>query len=167
MLFRSIFTYQKMELPEVIRELNDRVMSSAMGEKYITFFIGIFNCATRTLRYINCGHNPPILVRKSGDVEHLNLGSIGLGMFEEIPRINEGTLSIGAQDVLVCYTDGLVELENNEQEEFGMDKLAKLIQNHLQDSSGKLNSIIMTTLETYRGEMPYIDDTAVLTCKFL
>jgi sigma-B regulation protein RsbU (phosphoserine phosphatase) len=162
---RAIFTYCSMTLEEVVRELNERVMSSAMGEKYITFFIAIFNNETRELRYINCGHNPPVSINPKGESELLSLGSIGLGMFEEIPTVAEGQLILEKNALVVCYTDGLVELENEQNEEYSLEALEKLILENLDRTPEQLNRIIMNSLEDYRGSMPYIDDTALLTCR--
>jgi sigma-B regulation protein RsbU (phosphoserine phosphatase) len=63
---QALFTYENLPLEEVITELNEKVMSSAMGEKYITFFIAKCNLATAKMSYINCGHNPPIICREDG-----------------------------------------------------------------------------------------------------
>lgn len=162
---RAIFTYCSMSLEEVVRELNERVMSSAMGEKYITFFIAIFNNETRQLRYINCGHNPPVSINPKGESQLLSLGSIGLGMFEEIPTVAQGELILDKNALVVCYTDGLVELENELTEEYSLEALEKLILENLDSTPEELNRIIMKSLEEYRGSMPYIDDTALLTCR--
>jgi phosphoserine phosphatase RsbU/P len=147
-------------------ELNERVMSSAMGEKYITFFIAIYDEKTRGLEYVNCGHNPPLLVRKSGSTDMLIKGSIGLGMFEEIPTIEVGLVNVAHEDVLVCYTDGLVELENEAKEEYSLEKLEHLVRENFTLSMTDLTDLITNDLEAYRGEMPYIDDTAILSCRF-
>lgn len=163
---RALFTYKDMDLEAVIRELNSQVMNSAQGEKYITFFIARADVEAQTLQYINCGHNPPVLCRANGDCELLSLGSIGLGMFEEIPKVSKGEVQLSDKDVLVCYTDGLVELENEAKEEFGVDRLEKLVHKNFSASMNDLNGMIMTELESYRGSMPYIDDTALLSCRF-
>jgi phosphoserine phosphatase RsbU/P len=163
---RALFTYKTMPLAEVIVELNERVMSSAMGEKYITFFIAIYDEKTRGLEYVNCGHNPPFLVRKSGSTDMLIKGSIGLGMFEEIPTIEVGLVNVAHEDVLVCYTDGLVELENEAKEEYSLEKLEHLVRENFTLSMTDLTDLITNDLEAYRGEMPYIDDTAILSCRF-
>ncbi|MFT5981394.1 MAG: sigma-B regulation protein RsbU (phosphoserine phosphatase), partial [Flavobacteriales bacterium] len=96
----GIFKYLDLSLEEVVRNLNERVMESAMGEKYITLFIGTFDRTTRELRYINCGHNPPVLINLDGSNEMLSFGSIGLGMFDEIPTIQEGVLTLAPNSVV-------------------------------------------------------------------
>ena len=163
----ALFKYLNPDLIEAIHRLNDRVMFSAMGEKYITMFIAIFDPKNYELRYVNCGHNPPVLVHPSGTAELLTSGSIGLGMFEEIPRIQEGRMTIDPGSVLICYTDGLVEQENESQDEFGVERLAELGRTASGREAESLNALILEAFNAFRGSTPYFDDTALLTCRFL
>ena len=162
----ALFTYRKLELEEAVKELNDRVMQTAQGEKYITFFVAIYNKKSREFRYVNCGHNPPLLMNVNGESEWLKLGSLGLGMFEEIPQITQGDMTLDANSVLLCYTDGLVELENEQLEEFGTDRLENMVKKHFYVTMAALNQLIIKELNSFRGEKPYVDDTALLSCRF-
>ncbi len=164
---RSIFLYRKGELKEIVTELNDRVMHSAMGEKYITLFLGTYNKSTRKLQYINCGHNPPILADDNGYTQLLKLGSIGLGMFEEIPKIAVGELTLPPASLLVCYTDGLVETENDVAQEFGTEQLEKIILSNIHAPVGTINTKIVDALNLFKGSMPFTDDLAILSCRFI
>lgn len=163
---RSIFSYMKTDLASMVRELNRQVMHSAMGEKYITLFLATYNKQTRTLRYINCGHNPPVLADEHGYTQLLKLGSIGLGMFDEIPKIAMGELQLPVNSTVVCYTDGLVEPENSQLEEFGIERLEKTILANYAKSVELLNNTIMSALNNFKGDMPYTDDVALLSCRF-
>lgn len=163
----SIFTYEKLELEQIIRELNERVLKSALGEKYITFFVGIFNKQTRLLDYVNCGHNPPVLVHKNGQSEELKLGSIGLGMFDEIPTIDSGQVLVESGSFLMLYTDGLTEVENAEMEEFGSHRVEETVQANMQKPAADVVEGIMSALTEFKGDSPYVDDTALLGCRFL
>lgn len=163
---RAIFAYRRTSLKEIVIELNNRVMDSAMGEKYITLFIATYNCKTRKLQYINCGHNPPVLADSKGYTQLLKLGCIGLGMFEELPNIAMGELELVHHSTIVCYTDGLVETENANGEEFGLERLEKAVLSNYELSVSDLNKTILQWLNDYKGEMLYMDDLAVLTCRF-
>lgn len=162
----ALFTYRKLELEEAVSELNNRVMQSAQGEKYITFFVATYNKMSREFKYVNCGHNPPLLMNSNGKTEWLKLGSLGLGMFEEIPQITQGDMVLEANSVLLCYTDGLVELENQELEEFGTERLESMVKKHFYVTMAALNQLIIKELNSFRGDMPYVDDTALLSCRF-
>ena len=163
---RAIFQYLQLPLEEVVRELNQRVMRSAMGEKYITFFVATYNTSTRVMQYVNCGHNPPVLVSDNDEVSFLTKGSIGLGILDSIQNISKGVVSVEPGSTLVCYTDGLVELENEANKEYGTDRLIDVVTSRNYNSMDELNRLIMDDVNTYKGSMPYIDDTALLTCRF-
>lgn len=166
---RAIFnyTYGEKSLVEIVTELNARVMDSAMGEKYITFFIATYNTKTRELNYINAGHNPPILVNfNDKSSELLKLGGVGLGMFDELPSLSQGKLTLQPNSMIVCFTDGLIELENEELEELGNEKLIEMIFDHEKLSIEDFNRMIMSEAVLHKGNMPYIDDIALLSCKF-
>lgn len=163
----ALFQYLNPDLKKAVRLLNERVMFSAMGEKYITLFIATFDPKTRKLNYINCGHNPPVLVLPNEASQLLSLGSIGLGMFEEILRVQEGEIILPADALMICYTDGLVEQENDQDEEFGIERLAEIGITSSGHSAETINARIMSDFNAFRGETPYVDDTALLTCRFL
>jgi sigma-B regulation protein RsbU (phosphoserine phosphatase) len=151
-------------LTELVRELNVKVMSSAKGEKFITLFIAKYNLVTRTLTYINAAHNPPLLAT-GNSISTLKIGCTGLGMFEDIPKIKEGIVNITPDTRIVCYTDGLVELENDNGDDFGIESLKDLIKTNPDLSMGDLNALIMGTIMNYKQSRPYIDDIALFSLK--
>lgn len=150
-------------LAELVKELNSKVMLSAKGEKYITLFIAKYNTQTRIMTYINAAHNPPLMLCE-GTVSLLNTGCTGVGMFDEIPTIREGVLHITSGTILVCYTDGLIELENNSGESFGLERLIKLLsQSEASTGMAPLNEKIIQDAGKFRENQPYIDDIALLS----
>lgn len=163
---RSIFAYRNVDIVEIVRELNNRVMQTAMGEKYITLFLAVYRKSTRMLSYVNCGHNPPVLADRNGYTHQLKHGTIGLGMFEELPKIVDGEIKIEPGSVIVCFTDGLVETENTKSQDFGTERLEKLMLTYFNDSVSDLNEIIIQSLNDFKGDAPYHDDLAILSCRF-
>jgi len=159
------YNHHHLSMEDVIVELNKNVNDAAQGEKFITFFFAYYNCNTHTLKYVNAGHNYPILFN-GNKIEHLNKGCIGLGMFDTIPNIEVGEVKIKPNSILICFTDGLVELENSEGEQFETDRLVKIIteNNHLKIND--LNKLIFLELDRFKGEQKYLDDTAILSCRF-
>lgn len=149
-------------LSELIKELNAKVISNAKGEKFITLFIARYNTQTRIMTYINAAHNPPLLLSE-GMVSLLNTGCTGLGMFDEIPTIREGVLHISSGSVLVCYTDGLIELENDSGESFELEKLIDILKRTNVQSMRALNETILNEAARFRENQPYIDDIALLS----
>lgn len=163
---RSIFAYNSGSLVNIVHELNGRVMQTALGEKYITLFLGVYNKSERSLRYVNCGHNPPILGDQNGYTQQLKLGTIGLGMFEELPKVVEGRVLLEPDSIIVCFTDGLVETENLNNEEYGSERLEKVLLAFFKDGISVINDTIMQSLNDFKGEAPYNDDLAILSCRF-
>lgn len=153
-------------LVDVVRELNDRVNNNAKGEKFITFFIGKYNLKNRKLQYINAAH-PPAILLSGKETIFLNEGCTGLGMFDEIPRIAMGEVDVPEDAVIVCYTDGVVELENDIGEVFDENDLASLLRNQEQESMGDLNHEVMKELDRHRGTRPFLDDIALISIRFV
>lgn len=161
---RTLFTYQNFKLDYLIKELNQTVFKNANGEKFITFFIAKYNSKTRKLNYINAGHNWPLLINKK-ETKYLNKGSIGLGMLEKIPFLEQEEIEVAPNTTLLLYTDGVVELENENGEQFETDRLIKIVKSFYPLSMDDLNAIIFGKLDEWRGSKKYVDDTAVLSCR--
>jgi sigma-B regulation protein RsbU (phosphoserine phosphatase) len=115
-------------------------------------FFAIYDDGTRRLRYVNCGHNPPILMRANGDLERLTATATVLGLFEEWDcTVAECELAPG--DVLVIYTDGISEAGPNKQEEFGEERLIATTRKHQRQSAGEiLDNILSEVQQVSRGE---------------
>lgn len=126
---RALFT-DEIQLDQLVTRLNERVMASAKGEKFLTLFIGKYNTRANELNYINAGHNPPILYEKKKDkISMLRKGCVGMGMLDDIPKIEMGRYAIGEPSKLLCYTDGLVELVDETGVEFGTENIEKYLTN--------------------------------------
>lgn len=161
---RALFT-SSVSLKELIIKLNDSVSKNANGEKFITFFIGRYNAKTRKLSYINAGHNPPVLYNTiNNNIQYLSLGCMGLGMFDEIPLISEGEVKLSAGDKIICYTDGLVEAENSEQEEFGTTPIEESLS--LNASMTGIIDNLMSHLTLFINEVPLFDDITIIGIEF-
>ncbi len=162
---RTLFNYQRFEMEFLLEELNKKVMRSAKGEKFITFFIAHYNANTRELKYVNAGHNHPILTN-GRRVEMLSEGCIGLGMLDELPFIHIGKKVLKPNTTIVLYTDGVVELENSKEEFFGVERLIKLVHSYYPLKMEDMNNLIFSKLDEWREDLPLVDDTAIFSCRF-
>jgi sigma-B regulation protein RsbU (phosphoserine phosphatase) len=162
---RALF-YHSSSLPDIITELNKRVNASAKGEKFITLFVAKYNFITRVMTYINAGQNPPLFLYDN-TVSQLSVGCPGLGMLEEIRSIKEGIINVPEGASLICYTDGVTELENEESKEFGLSKLELILVEKQNSSMKELNDYVVTKLKKHKGSRGYVDDIALLSCRFL
>jgi sigma-B regulation protein RsbU (phosphoserine phosphatase) len=108
----------------VLGVVNRQVYASSLGDRSATLFYAVFDGATRTLRYVNAGHNPPLVIRENGSITLLGTGGAPLGMFPDW-SYQECAVDLHPGDVLLCYTDGVVEAANPAGEEWGVEGLLK------------------------------------------
>lgn len=158
------YNHQNLTLKELVIELNKNVMDAAKGEKFITAFIGYYNEQTRELKYINAGHNYPVII-KNREAKMLKVGCVGLGMLDEIPILEEEVVNIEPNTVIVCYTDGVVETENAAGEQFDMQRLVNVVASNFDAKMKTINKIIIDAMDDFKGDMPYLDDTAILSLR--
>lgn len=154
-------------LKELVVDLNASVNKSAKGEKFITAFIGVINTKTHQLRYINAGQNPPFIF-SNGKFQLLEKGSTGLGMFEDLPSIQEGVAEMRPNDILFCYTDGIVEQENELGDTFSLQILMEMIhKNEDVFTMEDLHLRVLDTFNAFRKDTEAIDDVTLLSCRIL
>jgi len=157
---RAIFT-REIPLNVLVERLNDRVLSNANGEKFITMFIGRINIKSRELEYINAGHNPPLLYEvKSKKLVFLKNGCVGLGMLDNIPFILKGYYLFTGNTKLLFYTDGLVELLEDDNISLATTNLEKQLSNDglLEDNIKE----IIRDLSIEEGNVAIFDDVTML-----
>ena len=153
-------------LPELMRELNTKVSANSKGEKFITLFIAKYNTVTRVLHYINAGHNPPLVIDEDG-ANLLTVGCTGLGMFDELIKVKEGIVNVAHGALLLCYTDGLVETTNEKDEDFSLQRLQQIALDNRKLTPKQLNALVIDKVNEHKGDLPYIDDIALVTCRLL
>jgi sigma-B regulation protein RsbU (phosphoserine phosphatase) len=161
---RAVIQYQK-NLKDVVSILNQKVNESAKGERFITFFIGIYNVKNKELHYINCGHNPPVL-KQNNVLQILQKGTVGLGMLDDLPFLNEEKITLSDNSCLLAYTDGLTEVENENNEEFGENRVFELLQNNNFAQPQLLINLLNYKLEQFKNNQPMMDDIAMLAVQF-
>ncbi len=160
------FVKHDTNLLELMEQLNTNVFDSAKGEKFITVFIGRINLRTREIFYINAGHNPPFLHSEERTCL-LEEGTTGLGMFEELPFLKHGTAKLAKNAVLLCYTDGVVDLENEANQFYGMDRLKNyLVNNASLPSIEEFHQKLVDELIVYKQKNPFNDDVTLLSVRF-
>jgi len=110
---------------ELVEKVNRVMCSNTTEAKFITLFYGLLDVDGKTLRYVNAGHNPPILTRKDGTQVRLVEGGLILGIFQE-HSYEEGEIELRPGDRLVMFTDGVSEAVDGEGVEFGEERMAEL-----------------------------------------
>ncbi|MBP7821768.1 MAG: SpoIIE family protein phosphatase [Saprospiraceae bacterium] len=162
--FHSLI-HQKLELDAFIRALNKSVLRITKGEKFITFFIAYYDTTTRKLRYVNAGHAPPYLY-SGGKITCLEKGCTILGSFDELPDIDIGVEVIDEQAMILTYTDGITDVQNEKDEFFSEQIIKDLLTQHAKSCNAyQFNKLLLESMEKFKGEMNYPDDITILTCK--
>jgi phosphoserine phosphatase RsbU/P len=151
-------------LPRLLRSVNTLFCRNTEVSHYATAFFSIYDEEQRTLRYVNCGHNPPLLLRTNGSVDRLEATATVLGLFEEWD-CTVAELTMAAGDVLVIYTDGISEAsEGEDAEEFGEDRLVANVRRHQHESAaGILDALVAEVQAFSKGEQA--DDMTLIVAR--
>ena len=157
---------KRADLDEFIRDLNQSVNLITQGERFITFFIAEYDINERHLRYVNAGHNPPVLII-NGTLHLLNKGCTILGSFQELPEVEIGELNIKGEAIILSFTDGLTDLKNPEGEYLNEEIIYDFAAQNYFLPATEFNRLLMELLEAFKGAQNYPDDFTVLTCKIL
>jgi len=123
---RSQYAMALEDLPQLLRSVNQLFYENTSDSSYATLFFGDYQDSTRRLRYANCGHNPPVLLRCDGATDRLVATATVLGLFEEWDS-SICEVQIGAGDIFAIYTDGITEATGKGEEEFGEKRLLDTI----------------------------------------
>jgi len=155
---------QTSDLKQIVSELNFVIKNNAKGERFITFFVAAFDLKNQTLRYINAGHNPPVLVWENGTMQLLEKGTTVLGAFDSLPFMDDETIKIDSPLLLFSYTDGLTEASNEQEEEFGIDKIQDFLKEHYSNPLQEVHQTLHQRLITFKGEKSFPDDITYISC---
>jgi len=156
---------EKRDMLEVVNRLNSAIHSVSDGDRYVTLLLADIDALSRSLRYVNCGHNPALLFHaRTGDIVRMNSSCFPVGMFDSVTcKINRADLAAG--DILVLYTDGITEAENLQREEFGMERLSAVIRRDSSLSAEELMDNIFRSAEDFCQGVGFNDDATVLIVK--
>ncbi|WP_345373504.1 PP2C family protein-serine/threonine phosphatase [Algivirga pacifica] len=153
-------------LKDMVKELNRLIMENAQGENFITAFLMIYHRSSHKITYVNAGHNPPILFM-DGKPSHLLTGTTILGTFKELPLLEVGELQGVKEFFLFCYTDGITETANDQDEEFGDKRLLEFLQENWQLDQKALHRKLMKQLDAFKEHQEYVDDITLLSSRVL
>ncbi len=110
------------DLASLLTVVNHQAYTSSLADRYATLFYGLFDGTTHTLRYVNAGHHPPVILRTDGSFRWLEPGGAPVGMFPDA-IYEECVVQLEPGDQVVAYTDGVIEAENPAGEEWGVQGL--------------------------------------------
>lgn len=156
---------QDIPLVKLLQILNKSVIESSRGDKFITFFIGKYDCRNKELEYVNCAHPSALLLNKNRVFE-LKSCIPGLGMLDNLPPFETESLTLTDNSILTCYTDGISELENEKGEQFGVHRLKESLSNFGKVELEGLAEHVTNDIITFAENSPVTDDIAALSILF-
>lgn len=159
---QSLVHRKYLSVRKFTNRLNTLVYKATGGEKFITFFIARYHLKKKRLRYLNAGHNPPLMY-SNGKIHRLDQGCTILGAFSKIPNVEFGEIYLDDDALFLLYTDGLTDLQNEQGDYFDEAHLERFLleYNHLDVET--LNSTLMDVIHKFKGENDFPDDISVLT----
>jgi sigma-B regulation protein RsbU (phosphoserine phosphatase) len=151
-------------LAKLITRLNRSVAGACPDNRFITFFIAALNPATGEFDYVNAGHNPPYVVRASGEVEALTEGGPIMGILRNA-AYNEARGRLGFGDLLAVFSDGITEARNLADDEYGEERLQKELIARRHEGAPAIVASLHRAVEQFVGEAPAADDMTLLVVK--
>lgn len=160
---RSQYALALDNLPQLLQSVNRLFYDSTEPENYATLFFATYDDATRRLRYVNCGHNPPILLRPNAAVERLTGTATVLGLFE-CWECSAAEVQLDPADLLVIYTDGITEATDGSGDEFGDMRLLETLRTNQDLAPASLLSVLVQAVQQFSaGEQS--DDLTLLVAR--
>jgi len=151
---------------DLISRIDRHLQRFAGTRKFLTCFFGLLEPDTGVLRYVSAGHNPALLWRKSGGIEKLSATGVPMGMFPNASW-KEETISLSAGDLLCVYTDGVTEALNSAEEEFGLDRLERILAKDGSSSPDALCRTIFDEVDAFVADAPQYDDQTLLLARLV
>jgi len=154
-----------LSLPELTCRVNNLINENTTSGRFITFFWGVLNAEDGILRYVNAGHNPPILIHTDGTSERLDKGGIILGIMKTVVPYLEGEVKFRKGDVLVCFTDGVSEAMNEFNEELGETPIMELTKSSIGESAQIILGRIIDAVKQHSQNTVQSDDITLIVLK--
>jgi len=152
-------------LLDLVARMNRYVCSNSQnGRRFTTAFLAEYAPGPRELRYVNAGHNAPMLRRRSGVTEELRTGGMPLGVMESATYESD-TVTLEVGDLLVAFTDGLVEAENARSEEYGEGRFLALLRANAEAPPNAILRSVLLDIDRFVGTAPQHDDVTLVVLK--
>jgi sigma-B regulation protein RsbU (phosphoserine phosphatase) len=153
----------RLSTARLVSELNQQLHATTSPEKFATFCIALYDDETGMLTYTNAGHLPPILIH-NGSSTLLDINGTVVGAFPS-SKYDESKVELHAGDLLVCYTDGITEPENEYGEMFGEGRLIELVSKNADRDDHRVIEVVMDAVRQWTGAPELSDDMTVLLAR--
>jgi phosphoserine phosphatase RsbU/P len=147
-----------------VGRINSTVCQNVTAGKYVTFFVGRLDPASGNIRYVNAGHNPPMLVRPNQPATTLTCGGMVLGMFEDVPY-EEGEAVLGPGEALLVFSDGVTETWSPDDQEYGDERLLQVAEENVALDAAGLHARILASVDAFAAGRKPADDRTLIVIK--
>jgi sigma-B regulation protein RsbU (phosphoserine phosphatase) len=151
--------------PCLLMECMNEDVSTRVGEgQFITMFYLNLNPEEGRIRYCNAGHNPPYLLRRTGDLVTLEVSGMPLGILPEL-KYETSEVEIASGDVLLLYSDGITECMDRREDQFGEERLKEVLRESAEGDAHAIKGAIFSAVDTFRQDEPFSDDMTLIVLK--
>jgi sigma-B regulation protein RsbU (phosphoserine phosphatase) len=152
---------------ELLGQINQLTIENQQSRMFATVFIGYINFSSGEMQFACAGHNPPMLYRaNTGAVERLSAKGVAMGLFSGV-FYEEKRIILAPGDALVLYTDGIDEMINKNEEDFGEARLQAIIEANAGLPAEKLSQLIIKSVADFVGGQGIFDDQTLVVVKRL
>jgi sigma-B regulation protein RsbU (phosphoserine phosphatase) len=144
--------------------LNEMLYSYTHAGKHLSVFLGLIDTRRNVLQYVNAGHVPPILVRKTGEVKLLQEGGTVIGLFPQVDY-TRGSVKLEKDDVLVCSTDGILHISDEQKHEYGARRLTDFVRRHRDRTAQGIADAVLAEVSAYSTASMNDDDKVLIVLK--
>lgn len=150
----------------ILNKVNNLLFESIERDRYVTAVYGVLDSKNRIFTFSNAGHNHPILFRGSGEILHLEEGGMALGIFAN-SAYEENSVFLKSGDIMLFYTDGVTEIKNEDEVEFGEQRLIDTVKSCREKSAERIINYIIKEIEEFAKEHNSSDDITLIVMKML
>jgi sigma-B regulation protein RsbU (phosphoserine phosphatase) len=158
--FRSQAEAALCEPAALLEGINRHFFHSTAAERFATLFYGLYDDHARRLRYVNCAHNAPLLLRRSGALERLDATALMLGAFE-LWSCTVAEVALEAGDAMVIYSDGVTEAASASGDEFGEPRLERVLRSRQGQPAAVTVDAVLAAVAAFSSG-PRSDDITVM-----
>jgi sigma-B regulation protein RsbU (phosphoserine phosphatase) len=144
--------------------LNEMLYTYTRAGKHLSVFLGLIDTRRNVLQYVNAGHVPPILVRKTGEVKLLQEGGTVIGLFPQVDY-TRGSVKLEKDDVLVCSTDGILHISDEQKHEYGARRLTDFVRRHRHRTAQGIADAVLAEVSAYSTASMNDDDKVLIVVK--
>ena len=149
------------DIGTALARVNDLFHEASLEHCYATLFYAVRDPSTGVMKYVNAGHFPPMLVQRERAAEWLDRGGPPVGILPAC-TYDIGSITLHPEDILVAYTDGVIETRNMSDQQFGVNRLVGIVRASEDRTPGALSADITTAVEAFSGGAAQHDDMALV-----